>query len=630
MESINNILSFSAAADDITTLLNSHDLAIRQFCPARLQHEHEPPFGSRAFGANVMYHQPLMDGEQISASSSLDEIRYINADVTPYYYHDHHTSVVAPTSITHNNECSEVDAFVNSFINVGDPNQASNFHIFQDEMETFDFMFDHHTRDHDHEHEHDHEMDMSSSSFQDLLALPSHENVPMVPRTSIDLDQDQSQDHNQGQDRPGGAEIVDQGLHLVHLLLACAEAVGCRDTRLAESLLNQIWSAVNPWGDSLQRVSHCFAMGLKSRLSLLLNNVNPNGTFANGGAANDLSSSISTGEQRLEAFHLLHQTTPYVAFGFMAANEAIVQAATGKQSLHIIDLGMEHTLQWPSLLRSLSSRPGGPPARIRITGLMNKNNNNNDRISDLDLELESRMKLLAREARSIGIIGFEFNLIPDAVSPSLFNSETLDLKPGETLFVNGVMNLHKFVKESRGSLKAILQAIKKLSPTLVTVVEQDANHNGPFFLGRFLESLHYYSAIFDSLEAIPSLQRSSVERVKMETRHFGEEIRNIVAYEGSDRVERHERADQWRRQLGRAGFQAVEMKCMSQARMLMSVYGCCDGDGFTLASEKGFLLLGWKGRPILLASAWQVHPHHHHSSSSAGSATVSSSPANGF
>ncbi|CAI0450409.1 unnamed protein product [Linum tenue] len=105
----------------------------------------------------------------------------------------------------------------------------------------------------------------------------------------------------------------------------------------------------------------------------------------------------------------------------------------------------------------------------------------------------------------------------------------------------------------------------------------------------------------------------------MEKYHFAEEIKNIVAYEGSDRVERHERADQWPRQLGRAGFQAVGF---------VQVYESSEDDALGLrvrwvysglASEKGFLLLGWKGSPIMLASAWQVHPH---TASSAGSSFV--------
>ena len=113
-----------------------------------------------------------------------------------------------------------------------------------------------------------------------------------------------------------------------------------------------------------------------------------------------------------------------------------------------------------------------------------------------------------------------------------------------------------------------------------------------------MESLHYYSAIYDSLDTI--MPRSSQQRMKIERLHFTEEIRNIVACEGPDGVERHEGVDQWRRQLGRAGFQVVGLKCTSQARMMLSVYDC---DGYTLSSEKGCLILGGKGRPIMMASA---------------------------
>ncbi|KAF9588334.1 hypothetical protein IFM89_008764 [Coptis chinensis] len=387
--------------------------------------------------------------------------------------------------------------------------------------------------------------------------------------------------------------VVDQGLHLVHLLLACAEAVGCRDTKLASLMLDQVWALANPCGDSLQRVSFCFAMGLKARLSLV---VGTNGIFSNA----DIPAMRINREEKMEALQSLYQATPYIAFGFMAANEAICQATQGKEidSIHIIDLGMEllGLHQWPSLIRSLASRPEGPP-KLRITIIIN----GDEKYPILDLEHEASMRALTDDASSLGMT-LHFHVITEPVIPSLFTSEKLNLKEGELLIFNSIMHLHKYVKESRGSLKIILQAIKKLTPALLTVVEQDANHNGPFFLGRFLESLHYYSAIFDSLEA--GLPRNSAQRIKIERLHFGEEIRNIVAYEGSDRIERHERADQWRRQLGRAGFQVVGLKCMSQIRMMLSVYAC---DGYSLATEKGSLLLGWKGRPIMLASAWKVH-----------------------
>ncbi|XP_008795820.2 GRAS family protein RAD1-like [Phoenix dactylifera] len=399
--------------------------------------------------------------------------------------------------------------------------------------------------------------------------------VPLVPSGVVDVE----------------ARGINEGLELVHLLLACAEAVGCRDARLAASTLHRIWTFANPCGDSLQRVSFCFAMGLQSRLSLL-RNIGTNGSLT-GAVTTD--GPLVTREEKMEGFRLLYQTTPYIAFGFMAANEAICQAARGKDYLHIIDLGMEHTLQWPSLIRTLVSRSEGPPKLLRITGICSA------MFSDLP-ELESSMRAITNEANALGM-PVEFRALEEAPSPLLPNLDQLELRQGEVVFVNSIMHLHKYVRESRGSLKAILTAIKKLNPALVTVVEQDANHNGPFFLARFLESLHYYSAIFDSLEA--SLPRASTQRLKIEKCHFAEEIRNIVAYEGCDRVARHERADQWRRQLGRAGFQVVGLKSTSQARMLLSVYGC---EGYTVASEKGCLLLGWNGRPIMWASAWQVNP----------------------
>ncbi|KAK3221064.1 hypothetical protein Dsin_015034 [Dipteronia sinensis] len=164
---------------------------------------------------------------------------------------------------------------------------------------------------------------------------------------------------------------VDQGLHLVHLLLACAEAVGCRDTQLADSMLSQNLASANPWGDSLKRVSYCFALGLKSRLSLLHNNINANGTFSYG----ITNVSLINRDEKMEAFHLLYQTTTYISFGFLSVNEA---------------------LYFTSCART-----------------------------------------------------------------SFLTEENLNLREGEALFVNSIMHLHKYVKESRGSLKAILQAIKR-------------------------------------------------------------------------------------------------------------------------------------------------------------------------
>ncbi|MED6143847.1 hypothetical protein PIB30_009657 [Stylosanthes scabra] len=547
--------------EDVNTtwLPFNHEFAIRRFCPERMEQEQRE--------------EELYDQEAELCSSDFT----INPCLA---------------------NSSEVDDFVESIINMDhhyDYDDDDDYHDHGEEQDQ-DSLEKHQSFEFDHSiimmNDEDH-IDAYSMVIND----DDHVYGGYAPITMEDDEETEIMEQIMGcsygappelvstvEDPSGG---IDRGLDLIHMLLACAEAVGCRDTQQAHFLLNRIWGVANPYGNSLERVSYYFATGLKRRLSLLpFNTTTQHTSFI----MEDVP--LITRENKLEAFQLLCQTTPYIALGFMAANETIYQKSVGKSSIHIIDLGMENTFQWPSLLRALVSRPEGPP-RIRITGLI--------RAEDYT-KLEASMSFLVEEAKSLGV-ALEFRLVSEALVLSLLTKEKLQLREGEVLFVNSILQLHTYVNESRGLLKEILLSIKKLGPCTFTIVEQDSNHNGPFFLGRFLESLHYYSAIFDSLEEC--MPRNSKQRMKVEGAYFAEEIHNIVAYEGPDRMERHERAEKWRRQLRRAGFQVMPLKCTSQARMLLSVYDC---DGYTLSSEKGCLLLGWKGRPIIMVSSWQVTP----------------------
>lgn len=181
-----------------------------------------------------------------------------------------------------------------------------------------------------------------------------------------------------------------------------------------------------------------------------------------------------------------------------------------------------------------------------------------------------------------------------------------DLKPhmfhrrvGEALAVNSVNRLHRVPGNHLGSL---LSMIRDQAPNIVTIVEQEASHNGPYFLGRFLEALHYYSAIFDSLDA--TFPADSVQRAKVEQYIFAPEIRNIVACEGPERVMRHERLEKWRKIMEGKGFSVVELgaNAAAQSEILLSLYSC---DGYRLTEDAGCLLLGWQDRAILAASAWR-------------------------
>lgn len=46
---------------------------------------------------------------------------------------------------------------------------------------------------------------------------------------------------------------------------------------------------------------------------------------------------------------------------------------------------------------------------------------------------------------------------------------------------------------------ATIRLIQKLSSKIITIRKQNLNHKGLFF-DKFVEALHYYAALFDSLE----------------------------------------------------------------------------------------------------------------------------------
>ncbi|CAI0450913.1 unnamed protein product [Linum tenue] len=178
----------------------------------------------------------------------------------------------------------------------------------------------------------------------------------------------------------------------------------------------------------------------------------------------------------------------------------------------------------------------------------------------------------------------------------------LDLRPAdvEAVAVNSVFELHRLLGRSAGMDK-VLSTIKAMKPKIVTVVEQEANHNGPVFVDRFTEALHYYSSLFDSLEGSTASQD-----LVMSELYLGRQICNVVACEGGDRVERHETLTQWRARMESAGFDPVHLgsNAYKQASMLLALFA--GGDGYRVEENNGALMLGWHTRPLIATSAWQL------------------------
>ncbi|KAK7379241.1 hypothetical protein VNO80_04696 [Phaseolus coccineus] len=369
------------------------------------------------------------------------------------------------------------------------------------------------------------------------------------------------------------------GVRLVHTLLACAEAVQQENLKLADALVKHVGVLAASQAGAMRKVATYFAQALARRIY---------GIFPE----ETLDSSLS------DLLHMhFYESCPYLKFAHFTANQAILEAFATAGRVHVIDFGLKQGMQWPALMQALALRPGGPPT-FRLTGIGPPQPDNTDALQQVGWKL-------AQLAQTIGV-QFEFR---GFVCSSLadLDPNMLEIRPGEAVAVNSVFELHRMLARP-GSVDKVMGTVKNLNPKIVTIVEQEANHNGPVFLDRFTEALHYYSSLFDSLEGSSSSTGlgSPNQDLLMSELYLGKQICNVVAYEGVERVERHETLSQWRGRMGSAGFDPVHLgsNAFKQASMLLALFA--GGDGYRVEENNGCLMLGWHTRPLIATSAWKL------------------------
>ncbi|KAH6760093.1 GRAS family transcription factor family protein [Perilla frutescens var. hirtella] len=386
---------------------------------------------------------------------------------------------------------------------------------------------------------------------------------------------------NRSPEAPRPVVLVDTqetGVRLVHTLMACAEAVQQENMKLADALVKHVGILAVSQVSAMRKVATYFAEALARRIYKIY----PTET---------LESSYSD----LLQMHF-YETGPYLKFAHFTANQAILEAFAGASRVHVIDFSLRQGMQWPALMQALALRPGGPPA-FRLTGIGPPQPDNTDALQQVGWKL-------AQLAETIGVEfefrGFVANSLAD------LDANMLDIRPEgvETVAVNSVFELHRLLARP-GAVDKVLSSIKAMSPKIVTVVEQEANHNGGVFLDRFNEALHYYSTMFDSLESSELTQPNGQDLVMTEV-YLGRQICNVLACDGAERVERHETLAQWRGRMNSAGFDPVHLgsNAFKQASMLLALFS--GGEGYRVDENDGCLMLGWHTRPLIATSAWRL------------------------
>lgn len=371
--------------------------------------------------------------------------------------------------------------------------------------------------------------------------------------------------------------------NLKQLLIACAKALSENNINDFDKLIEKARGAVSISGEPIQRLGAYMVEALVARKEKSGSNI-----------YHALRCREPESKDLLSYMHILYEICPYLKFGYMAANGAIAEACKTEDCIHIIDFQIAQGTQWMTLLQALAAKPSGAP-RVRITGI-------DDPVSKYARGdgLEAVGRRLAAISQKFNIL-VEFNPIP-VFAPDV-TLDMLGVRPGEALAVNFPLQLHHTPDESvdlNNPRDGLLRMIKSLNPKVVTLVEQESNTNTAAFLPRFVETLNCYLAMFESIDV--TMPRDQKERINVEQHCLARDIVNVIACEGRERVERHELLGKWRSRFTMAGFRQCPLSSYvnSVIRNLLRCYS----EHYTLVETDGAMLLGWKDRALVSASAW--------------------------
>lgn len=368
------------------------------------------------------------------------------------------------------------------------------------------------------------------------------------------------------------------------LLVLCAQAVSADDRRTATELLKQIRKHSSPFGDGSKRLAHCIADSLEARLD---------GTGTQIYTA--LASKRTSAADMLKAYQTYISTCPFQKLAIIFANHMILQAAEKAETLHVIDFGILYGFQWPALIHCLSRRSGGPP-KLRITGieLPQPGFRPAERVQDTG-------RRLAKYCERFGI-PFEFNAI--AQKWDTIRIEDLKINRNEVLAVNCIYRFKNLLDETvvvNSPRNLVLNLIRKTNPDIFVHGIVNGSYNAPFFVTRFREALFHFSTMFDMLDA--NIAREDPTRLMFEKEFFAREAMNVIACEGSERVERPETYKQWQVRNTRAGFRQLPLDRELMKKVRDKVAGMYHED-FVVNEDGHWMLQGWKGRIVHASSCW--------------------------
>ncbi|KAK4736230.1 hypothetical protein R3W88_010491 [Solanum pinnatisectum] len=387
-----------------------------------------------------------------------------------------------------------------------------------------------------------------------------------------------------------------EGRWAEHLLNPCAAAITVGNMNRVQHLLCVLHELASFTGDANHRLAAHGLRALTHHLS------SPGSSSASSGTIGVTNFSSANHKFFRDSLINFIDISPWFRIPNNIANSSVLQII-GEQdrlkNLHILDIGVSHGFQWPTLLEELTRRSGGPPPLVRLTVITPTTENGELRgtpfvIGPPGYDFSSQLLAYAKAIN----INLQINRLDNFPLQNL-NSQIINSSSDETLVICAQFRLHNLNHTIPDDRTDLMKILKSLDPKGLVLSENNTecscNSCGDFAT-TFSRRVEYLWRFLDSTSAAYK-GRESEERRMME----GEAAQALT-----NMGEMNERKEKWCERMRSVGFlkEVFGEDAIDGARALLRKY---DSNWEMRVEEKdGCVDLWWKGQPISFCSLWKI------------------------
>ncbi|GJR07033.1 nodulation-signaling pathway 1 protein-like protein [Tanacetum coccineum] len=382
------------------------------------------------------------------------------------------------------------------------------------------------------------------------------------------------------------------------LLNPCAAAFTAGNVPRVRHLIFVLGELASPTGDANYRLA---SHGLQALTHHLTSNNNQPARAAQVQTAPPIN--FLTVNPRFFQRSLINfnDINPWFTIPNNIANNSILQVLSELDhgactNLHILDIGVSHGIQWPTLLEALSRRPGGPPPLVQITIVppLLENNQIPFAASPPGYNFVSNILRFANDIK----INLHINRLDNCPLQNL-NSHFIKSSPDETLIVCAQFRLHNLNHNNPDNRTVFLKTIRNLEPKGVVLSDNNMDcscNNCSNFETGFARRVDYLWNFLDST-SVAFKGREMEERKMME----GEASKALIST-----CEMNERKEKWSERMTSVGFvgDVFREDVMDGARALLRKYD--SNWELRLDGNDKCIGLWWKGQPVSFCSLWKI------------------------